>query len=216
MIRESDLQAVLKRDPSIRGRGDAIWFHPGLHAVTLYRHSHELWKKGKIRRSRFLNYLSHVLTGADIHPGAVIGEDFFIDHATGVVIGETAVIGDHVSVFQGVTLGGVSSDRGKRHPTIEDHVVVGADATILGNITIGRATRVGAGSVVLRDVPPECTVVGIPGRVIKMGGVRTDRDLCHADLPDPLKDAIAEMEGELHLLRERVEALESGTGKDKI
>ena len=217
MIRESDLQAVLNRDPAIKNRSDAIWFHPGLHAVTLYRLSLELWGKGKVKRSRFLNYVAHVLTGADIHPGAQIGEDFFIDHATGVVIGETSIIGDHVSIFQGVTLGGVSSDRGKRHPTIEDHVVIGADATILGNIRIGRNTRVGAGSVVLKDVPPESTVVGIPGKVIKMGGVRTDRDLCHDDLPDPLKDALCNMEEEISRLRERVVQLEGRvSGKDEI
>jgi serine O-acetyltransferase len=179
-----------------------------LHAVTLYRLSHELWGKGKTKRSRFLNYLSHVLTGADIHPGAQIGEDFFIDHATGVVIGETTVIGDHVSMFQGVTLGGVSSVKGKRHPTIESHVVIGADATILGNVTIGHNTRIGAGSVVLKDVPPESTVVGIPGKVIKMGGVRTDRDLCHDDLPDPLKDALCHIEDEIVALKEKLSRLE--------
>jgi len=212
MVRESDLQAVLKRDPAIINRSDAIWFHPGLHAVTLYRLSHDLWIKGKFKRSRFLNYLAHVLTGADIHPAAKIGEDFFIDHATGVVIGETTIIGDHVSLFQGVTLGGVSSVKGKRHPTIEDHVVVGADATILGNITIGHSTRVGAGSVVLKDVPPDSTVVGIPGKVIKMGGVRTDRDLCHDELPDPLKDALCLMEEEISRLQERVATLEKGPG----
>lgn len=212
MVRESDLQAVLKRDPAIMDRSDAIWFHPGLHAVSLYRLSHDLWNKGKFKRSRFLNYFAHVLTGADIHPAAKIGEDFFIDHATGVVIGETTIIGNHVSIFQGVTLGGVSSVKGKRHPTIEDNVVVGADATILGNITIGHSTRVGAGSVVLKDVPPDSTVVGIPGKVIKMGGVRTDRDLCHDELPDPLKDALCLMEDEISRLQERVKTLEKGPG----
>ena len=215
MIRESDLQAVLKRDPAIMNRSDAIWFHPGLHAITLYRLSHELWKKGKVKRSRFLNYVAHVLTGADIHPGAKIGEDFFIDHATGVVIGETTIIGDHVSLFQGVTLGGVSSDKGKRHPTIEDHVVIGADATILGNITIGHSTRIGAGSVVLKNVPPNSTVVGIPGKVIKMGGIRTDRDLCHDELPDPLKDALCLLEDEISRLQERLEILEAERGGQK-
>ena len=211
MVRENDLQAVLKRDPAIINRSDAILFHPGLHAVSLYRLSHELWIKGKFKRARFYNYLAHVLTGADIHPAAKIGENFFIDHATGVVIGETTIIGDNVSIFQGVTLGGVSSHKGKRHPTIEDNVVIGANATILGNITIGHSTRVGAGSVVLKDAPSDSTVVGIPGKVIKMGGVRTDRDLCHNDLPDPLKDALASMDEEIAHLRDRVAALEKET-----
>ena len=162
-IDRKDLEAVLKRDPAIIDENDAVNFHAGLHAVAMYRESHDLWSKGKYSEARALNYESHKLTGADIHPAAKIGDDFFIDHATGVVVGETAEIGDHVSVYQGVTLGGVSSSKGKRHPTIGDHVVIGANATILGNIKIGSNVRIGAGSVVLDDVPNDSTVVGVPG-----------------------------------------------------
>ncbi len=210
MTKEGDLKAVMDRDPAVRDRRDAAWFSQGYHAIRFHRWSHALWMKGSHRRARFLNYVGRVLTGADLHPGADIGEDVFIDHASGVVVGETAEIGDHVCIFQGVTLGGVSSEKGKRHPTIGENVVIGANATVLGDISIGSNTRIGAGSVVVKDVPPNSTVVGIPGKVIKQGGVRLDQVLKHDELPDPVKEALQETAAEVESLRERLEALERG------
>jgi len=206
-INREDLEAVLKRDPAIIDENDAVNYHAGLHAVAMYRESHELWASGKYPEARALNYESHKITGADIHPAAKIGKDFFIDHATGVVIGETTEIGDHVSIYQGVTLGGVSSTKGKRHPTVGDHVVIGANATILGNIKIGNSVRVGAGSVVLNDVPDNSTVVGVPGKIVRQGGLKVGQDLEHSDIPDPVKDALASMESEILRLRKEIDAL---------
>jgi len=206
-INREDLEAVLKRDPAIIDENDAINYHAGLHAVAMYRESHELWTAGEYSKARALNYESHKITGADIHPAAKIGNDFFIDHATGVVIGETAVIGDHVSIYQGVTLGGVSSNKGKRHPTIGDQVVIGANATILGNIKVGNCVRVGAGSVVLNDVPDHSTVVGVPGKIVRKGGLKVGHDLEHSDIPDPVRDALAAMESEIAKLRKEIDSL---------
>ena len=182
-IDPDDLAAVMEKDPAIVDEEDARKFHTGLQAVSLYR-------------------LSHRLTGCDIHPGATIGKRFFIDHATGVVIGETAIVGDDVMIYQGVTLGGVSTNKGKRHPTIGNHVVVGCNASVLGDITIGNNVRIGAGSVVLKDVPDDCTVVGVPGTIVKKAGIKCkDDDLMHNELPDPETDRIARMESEICLLR---------------
>ena len=206
-INREDLEAVLKRDPAIIDENDAINYHSGLHAVAMYRESHDLWVKGEYSKARSVNYEAHKITGADIHPAAKIGKDFFIDHATGVVIGETSEVGDHVSIYQGVTLGGVSSNKGKRHPTVGDHVVIGANATILGNIKIGNNVRVGAGSVVLNDVPDDSTVVGVPGKVVRQGGLKVGHDLEHSDIPDPVKDALASMEAEIKKLRKEIESL---------
>lgn len=201
-IRQDDLDVVMEKDPAIVDEEDAKRFHTGLWAVSMYRLSHKLWLEGKKKEARDINFRAHHLTGCDIHPGATIGKRFFIDHATGVVIGETAIIGDDVSLFQGVTLGGVSFNKGKRHPTLGNHVVVGCGAAILGNITIGNNVRVGAGSVVLKDVPDDCTVVGIPGEVVKRAGIKTrDQDLMHNELPDPLNDRIALLEKEIEELK---------------
>ena len=211
-INREDLDTVLKRDPAIIDENDALNYHSGLHAVALYRESHELWLRGEYSAARALNYEAHKLTGADIHPAAEIGKDFFIDHATGVVIGATSVIGDHVSIYQGVTLGGVSSEKGKRHPTVGDHVVIGANATILGNIRIGNNVRVGANSVVLKDVPDDSTVVGVPGKVVRMGGLKVGQDLKHDDLPDPVRDALASMEHEISKLKKELDSLKREKG----
>jgi serine O-acetyltransferase len=206
-ILKNDLRAVVDRDPSITDEDVAKRYHMGLHAVSLYRESHILWNDGNLDKARGIAYEAHRLTGADIHPAAVIGDFFFIDHATGVVIGETSVIGNNVSIYQGVTLGGVSSEKGKRHPTVGDHVVIGANATVLGNITIGNNVRIGAGSVVLKDVPDDSTVVGVPGKIVKQSGVKVD-ELRHNDLPDPVRDSLLQMEQEIRMLRERLEKLE--------
>jgi len=207
-IRQDDLDVVMEKDPAIVDEEDAKRFHTGLWAVSMYRLSHELWLQGKKKEARDINFRAHHLTGCDIHPGATIGKRFFIDHATGVVIGETAVIGDDVSLFQGVTLGGVSFNKGKRHPTLGNHVVVGCGAAILGNITIGNNVRVGAGSVVLKDVPDDCTVVGIPGEIVKRAGIKTrDEDLMHNELPDPMREKIEELENEIRELKEIIEQM---------
>ncbi len=199
-------------DPAIIDEEDAVRFHTGLHAVSMYRESHELWKQGKKREAREINFRAHQMTGCDIHPGATVGKRFFIDHATGVVIGETAVIGDDVVIYQGVTLGGVSFSKGKRHPTIGNKVVIGANATVLGNITVGDRVRIGAGSVVLKDVPEDSTVVGVPGKVIKRVGVLED-ELRHDALPDPVKEYFNKLENELEEIRKELEDLKRSVKK---
>ncbi len=207
IFRPDDVAAVLECDPSVADEEEAREFHMGLHVVAMYREAHELWLAGKKKEALRINYECHSKTGADIHPGAEIGKSFFIDHATGIVIGETTIIGDHVMIYQGVTLGGVSTSKGKRHPTIGNNVVVGTGAIILGNITIGNNVRVGAGSVVLKDIPDDCTVVGIPGEVVKHKGVSVKNELDHSDLPDPLKDEIDSLKDEIKTLRDELALL---------
>ena len=202
-----DLAAAMEKDPALIDEDDAIKYHTGLQAVSMYRESHELWLKGEKEQAREINYKAHQLTGCDIHPGATIGKRFFIDHATGVVIGETTEIGDDVSIYQGVTLGGVSTDKGKRHPTLGNHIVVGCNASILGNITIGNNVRIGAGSVVLKDVPDDCTVVGVPGRIVRCKGIRVNEDLMHCNLPDPEEDEISVLRKEIEDLKKQLAEL---------
>ncbi len=201
-----DLKAVMERDPAIINEEDAIKYHPGFQAVSMYRESHELWLKGEFMKAREINYKAHQMTGCDIHPGATIGKRFFIDHATGVVIGETTIIGDDVCIYQNVTLGGVSTNKGKRHPTLGSRIVVGAGAIILGNITIGDDVRVGAGSVVVKNVPDNCTVVGVPGRIVRRCGVRVDMKdaLDHNRLPDVEADHYKKLIGELEVLKKEL------------
>ncbi len=209
-IDPDDLAVAMAKDPAIVDEEDARKFHTGLQAVSMYRLSNKLWNEGKLLEAREINYIAHQMTGCDIHPGATIGKRFFIDHATGVVIGETTIIGDDVSLYQGVTLGGVSTSKGKRHPTLGNHIVVGANASILGNITIGNNVRVGAGSVVLKDVPDDCTVVGIPGTIVKKAGIKCTKDeLMHNELPDPEQERIAKLEAEIEELRNTVSELKS-------
>lgn len=202
-----DLAAAMEKDPALIDENDAIKYHTGLQAVSMYRESHELWLKGEKEKARELNYKAHQLTGCDIHPGATIGKRFFIDHATGVVIGETAEIGDDVSLYQGVTLGGVSTSKGKRHPTLGNHIVVGCNASILGNIRIGDYVRIGAGSVVLSDVPDDCTVVGVPGRIVRYKGLKVESVLDHGDLPDPEEDEIEQLRNEISELKKELAEL---------
>ena len=206
-FRPDDLAAVLECDPAVSDEEEAKKFHMGLHVVSMYREAHELWLAGKKEEALKINYECHSKTGADIHPGATIGKSFFIDHATGVVIGETAVIGDHVIVYQGVTLGGVSASKGKRHPTIGNNVVVGTGAIVLGNITIGNNVRIGAGSVVLKDIPDDSTVVGIPGEIVKHKGVSIKNELQHDDLPDPVSDELDKLRKEIAELKKQIAEL---------
>ena len=212
---KADVYTVLERDPAPRSFGEALMFSQGLHAILMQRISHNLYLRGQYKIARLINYWSRVLTGADIHPGATIGKGFFIDHATGVVIGETTIINDNVSIFQGVTLGGVSTSKKKRHPTIGNNVTIGANASVLGDITIGDNVKIGAGSVVVKDVPPNTTVVVIPGRVGKRNGEREKvLDLTHENLPDPLIDTIADLVNSISALEKKVEELEEKLKKD--
>jgi serine O-acetyltransferase len=206
---KDDVRTVLERDPAAKSFREALYFSPGLHAIILQRISHTQYLKGHYNLARAINYFARFITGADIHPGADIGKGFFIDHAVGVVIGETSIIGDNVSIFQGVTLGGVSTSKGKRHPTIRNNVTIGAGAKVLGNITIGDNVKIGAGSVVIKDVPPDSTVVGVPGRVVKREGTCVKVDLRHDELPDPLRDAIMDLTHNISELDHRLERLES-------
>ena len=204
-IRE-DIGCVRLRDPAARSQLETLLTYPGIHAVIWYRIAHGLWTTGWRFPARLLSWLGRFLTNVDIHPGARIGRRFFIDHGAGVVIGETAEVGDDVTLYHGVTLGGVSWSPGKRHPTLEDRVVVGAGAKILGPITIGSGSRVGANSVVIENMPPDVTVVGIPARVVRpqRGHRRVvgHIDLDHHLMPDPVGDAI-------EVLLDRVEFLEA-------
>ena len=208
-----DVQTVIDRDPAVKSRAEATLFSQGLHAIRLHRMAHKLYQRRRFKCARGLNYFTRVLTGADIHPGAKIGEHFFIDHATGVVIGETSEIGDNVSIYQGVTLGGVSTEKKKRHPTIGNNVVIGAGATILGPITVGDNVRVGAGSVVVKSVPPNSTVVGIPAKIVKRTGTTTI-DLHHDELPDPVVNAFVDLCHSLSEMEYRLENIEEKLGID--
>jgi serine O-acetyltransferase len=211
LIRE-DVTTVLERDPAARSRLEVFLCYSGLHAVWFYRINHWLWNHRLFLLGRFLSQIARWLTGIEIHPGAKIGRRLFIDHGLGVVIGETAIVGNDVTLYQGVTLGGTGKELGKRHPTLEDNVVVGSGAKILGNITVGRNCRIGAGSVVLRNVPEDSTVVGVPGHIIFREGKRvviTDPK----QINDPLSEALASVVTEVNKLRERIQDLEGSDTK---
>jgi serine O-acetyltransferase len=197
----ADLAIIKERDPAARSTLEILLCYPGFHALVMHRISHRLWRLRVPLLPRLLSQVGRLFTGIEIHPGARIGRGVFIDHGMGVVIGETAVIGDHCLLYQGVTLGGTGKQHGKRHPTLKDNVVVGAGAKVLGAITVGANTRIGAGSVLLRDVASDSTVVGIPGRVIHQSGVRID-PLAHSALPDAEARVIRN-------LMERIDNLES-------
>lgn len=200
-----DIRAIFERDPAARTILEVLLCYGGLHALLLHRLAHLLYCRKLVLIPRFISQFSRFLTGIEIHPGARIGRGFFVDHGMGVVIGETTEIGDHVTLYQGVTLGGTGKEKGKRHPTIEDNVLIGAGAKVLGPITIGEGARLGAGSVVLKSVPPNATVVGIPGRVVVHNGKKVGLNLDHTDLPDPVSDCLYAIQEELRELRSRVE-----------
>lgn len=202
----ADFRIVFDRDPAARNWVEVLTCYPGLHALMLHRFSHWLWNLGLPIVPRLISHLSRFLTGIEIHPGATIGEGVFIDHGMGVVIGETAIIGDYALIYQGVTLGGTGKESGKRHPTLGDNVVVGAGAKVLGNIHLGHNVRIGAGSVVLREVPSDCTVVGIPGRIVYRAGERTE-PLEHGSLPDSEAQVIRALLDRIEALEKEVQAL---------
>ncbi len=218
---KADLAIIHERDPAARGLAEILICYPGFHAITLHRISHKLWKTqlGLVPMkllARILSQISRGLTGVEIHPGAHIGKGVFIDHGMGVVIGETAEIGNRCLLYQGVTLGGTGKEHGKRHPTLAENVVVGAGAKILGGITVGANTRIGAGSVVVRDVEADSTVVGIPGRVVHQSGVRIN-PLAHSALPDAeatvirnLMERIDQLENQVISLQSNLKDVEAG------
>ena len=197
---KKDLEAVLKHDPAARSGPEAALCYSGFHALVMYRFFHFLHVHRYFTLARILSALTRFFTGIEIHPGAVIGSGVFIDHGAGVVIGETAVVGNNVIIYQGVTLGGTGKDKGKRHPTVEDNVMICSGAKVLGPFTVGEGAKIGAGSIVLAEVPPRSTVVGVPGRVVKIAGHKTD-DL-NQSLPDPTDDRITSLEKRIQQLEE--------------
>mgnify|MGYP000872690555 CR=1 FL=1 len=231
-----DIRVVFERDPAARNVIEVLLCYSGLHAIWLHRIAHMLYRRGWVLIPRIISNFGRFLTGIEIHPGATIGEGLFIDHGTGIVIGETAELGRNVTLYQGVTLGGTGKEKGKRHPTIGNNVVVASGAKVLGSFTVGDHAKIGAGSVVLKSVPPYATVVGIPGRIVVMHGKRVhtacelkeaiqkgivrpddrideiedelDVDLDHDMLPDPEEEMRACMMEQIHALEERVEGLE--------
>ena len=209
-----DIQAVRERDPAARSTVEVLLCYPGVHALAFHRVAHAIWRRGFTVAARFLSHVARFFTGIEIHPAAKLGPGLFIDHGMGVVIGETAEVGENVTLLQGVTLGGTSLKREKRHPTLGNNVVVGAGAKIIGGFKIGDGSRIGAGSVVVREVPTNSVVVGVPGRVTYRDGQRVDGgiDLDQTDLPDPVSKAIEQLveriralEAELETVRKKIE-----------
>jgi len=203
-----DIRVVFERDPAARSTLEVLLCYPGVKAIWAHRVAHWFWVRNWRLLARMISQISRFFTQIEIHPGATIGEGFFIDHGSGIVIGETAEIGKNVTLYQGVTLGGTGHEKGKRHPTLGDNVVVGNGARVLGSFTVGADSRIGAGAVVLREVPPDSTVVGNPGRIVRANGKRVD-PLDHATLPDPLANAFEGINKDLHELRSRLQALEN-------
>lgn len=220
---KQDIKAVFDRDPAARSVLEVFFCYPGLHAIWFHRISHWLWKHELFFFGRFCSHLGRFFTGIEIHPGATIGKGFFIDHGMGVVIGETAEIGDNVTLYHGVTLGGVSWEKTKRHPTLGDNVVVGSGAKVLGPFTVGRDSKIGSNSVVVKEVPPNSTVVGIPGRIVMATEKPAEKmDLQHGQLPDPeakaiscLFDQIRELERKLSTLTTEYEQIKKQLDEGK-
>lgn len=212
---KEEIEVIRERDPAIKSNME-VFLYPTFHAILKYRIAHKLYQNGHFFWARWISQRTARKTGIEIHPGATIGKGLFIDHGTGVVIGETAILGDNVTLYQGVTLGGTGKEQGKRHPTLEDNVMVSAGAKILGSFTIGENSKIGAGSVVLGPVPPNCTVVGIPGRIVKKDSVRIPRnDLDQVNLPDPILDAISELREENKKLQAELETLKGKIGGER-
>ena len=203
-----EIRAVRERDPASRSTIEVILTSPGLHAILLHRLAHGLWRKGLFLPGRIVSHLSRAATGIEIHPGARLGRGIFIDHGMGVVIGETASVGDDVTMYQGVTLGGTGKERGKRHPTVEDEAVIGVGASVLGAVTIGAGARVGAGSVVLKDVPAHTTAVGLPARAVSWRDPASGETRRLEHLPDPDRDTMIAMLQRIEELESRVREME--------
>lgn len=200
---KEDIKVIYDNDPAAKNILEVILCYPGLHALVSYRFAHRLYKWKIPLLPRVISYFTRIITGIEIHPGARIGRRFFIDHGEGVVIGETTVIGDDVLIYQQVTLGGTGKESGKRHPTLGNNVIVGAGAKVLGNINIGDFVRVGAGSVVVEDVPEYSTVVGVPGRVVHRAVVDSNGNLMHNRIPDPVRCEINKLKAEIEILKSK-------------
>ena len=212
-----DIRTVMERDPAARSRLEVLCCYPGVHALALHRLGNRFWRAGWLSTARFVSHVARFFTGIEIHPAARLGRGLFIDHGMGIVIGETAEVGENVSLLQGVTLGVTSTRREKRHPTLQDNVTVGAGAKIIGAITIGENSRVGAGSVVVRDVPPNAVVVGVPGRVTYKDGQRVSGiDLNMTDLPDPVSRAIEQLVDRIRGLEADLDALRKIVDRDGL
>lgn len=203
----TDFSIIFERDPAARNWLEVLFCYPGLQALAFHRFAHQLYRLEVPFVPRLISYVAWFITGIEIHPGAKIGQGVFIDHGMGVVIGETAIIGDYSLIYQGVTLGGTGKESGKRHPTLGKNVVVGAGATVLGNIQIGNNVRIGTGSVVLWNVPSDCTVVGVPGRIVFRSGERTD-PLEHGKLPDFEAQVLRALSDRIELLEQEIQAFE--------
>jgi serine O-acetyltransferase len=210
-VLKEDIEVIFDQDPAARSYVEVILTYSGLHAIWAHRLAHALFKRKWFFLARVISQISRFFTGIEIHPGAKIGRRFFIDHGMGIVIGETCEIGDNVTVYQGVTLGGTGKEKGKRHPTIEDNVLIATGAKVLGSITVGANSKIGAGSVVLHPVPSNSTVVGIPGKVKIQNGIHVGKDLNHRDLPDPVADKFKELEEEMEMLKKELKQLKEGT-----
>ena len=201
---KEDIQVIYDNDPAAKNIFEVILCYPGLHALVAYRLAHRLYKWHIPLIPRMISYLTRIITGIEIHPAARIGRRFFIDHGEGVVIGETTLIGDDVLVYQQVTLGGTGKDFGKRHPTVGNHVIIGAGAKILGDIIIADHVRIGAGSVVIEDVPSHSTVVGVPGRIVQRATVDEDGNLMHNKIPDPVTADIENLKQQIEELKNKI------------
>ncbi len=208
-----EIQAVFDRDPAAKSLLEVILCYPGLHAILMHRVAHFFYGRKMFLMARVISQISRFFTQIEIHPGAKIGEGLFIDHGAGVVIGETAEVGNNVTIYQGVTLGGTGKEKGKRHPTVGDHVVISTGARILGSFSVGDNSKIGAGSVVLKPVPPNSTVVGVPGKVVAQDGVRIEKaeqpliDLRHDELPDPVAEMMLAMQRQIDGLEKQVKEL---------
>lgn len=211
---KEDIQCILQHDPAAPGTLEVVLTYSGLHAVWSHAIAHKLYKRKLFFLARIVSQVSRFFTGIEIHPGATIGRRFFIDHGMGVVIGETCEIGNDVTIYQGVTLGGTGNEKGKRHPTVHDNVLIASGAKVLGSIVIGENSKVGAGSVVLKDVPPDSTVVGIPGTVVMVNGKRVTDKYDHRNIPDPVADKCQMLENQIMHLQDRLEQLEQQQVKE--
>ncbi|MCF3943850.1 serine O-acetyltransferase [Oceanobacillus alkalisoli] len=207
---KEDMEVVFDQDPAARTYFEVFLTYSGLHAVWFHRIAHAFYNRRLFFFARAISQISRFLTGIEIHPGAKIGRRLFIDHGMGVVIGETCEIADNVTIYQGVTLGGTGKEKGKRHPTVKKNALISTGAKVLGNITIGENAKIGGGSVVLKDVPDNSTVVGIPGKVIIQDGIRV-KDLDHHKLPDPVADRINEIQSQIDILQAEIEKLKKGS-----
>ena len=205
---KEEIRVIRERDPAIKSNME-VFLYPSFKVILSYRLAHRLFLKKRYFWARWISQRAARKTGIEIHPGATIGKGLFIDHGSGVIIGETAELGDNVTLYQGVTLGGTGKEQGKRHPTLKDNVMVSAGAKVLGSFTIGENSKIGAGSVVLKEVPPNCTVVGVPGRVVRMGNIKIPRsDMDQVNLPDPVTSDISQLQRENIRMSERISRLE--------